>query len=257
MISFLAQADPQAAAPRYFGKAIIDNLPLFLAGMGATICICIVAAVISLSIGLIIAVLRVTPSGGLKILATAYTEFFRNTPLIVQMSAFFLGVPRLINTRPLTDGLAAIGLPISYSFIAGTIALGLYTAAFVAEAIRAGLLVIPKGQSEAARSLGLSVLQTLRLVVIPQALRIVLPPLGNIYSAMLKNSAIIASIGAADLMFQAVFVDASTFQTFEVFTAVIVFYLMLTLPMGAFVHWLERKFNPLRARTLRLKGAHI
>lgn len=250
----LAQATANSpAVGDYFGAAVIEYLPYFLRGMLMTINVSFWAAIVSFVVGLVVALLRVTPSGGLKIVATAFTEFFRNTPLYVQVLVFYFGLPKI--GIPLKFHF--FGIEVSDSFSAGTLALGLYTGAYVAEAIRSGLLAIPKGQGEAARSLGLSVMQTLRLVVVPQAIRLVLPPLGNLYSAMLKNSALLSSIGVADLMFQADYVNNRTFKTFEVFTSVVFFYLILTLPMGWFVHWLEKKYNPLRAKTLRLQGARI
>ncbi len=245
-VFFLADAD-------YFGKGIIDNFGFFVGGLLMTINISFWAALISFVVGLVVALLRVTPSGGLKIVAIAFTEFFRNTPLLVQVMVFYFGLPK-VGIRLKFE---IFGLSVSDSFAAGTLALGLYTGAYVAEAIRAGLLSVAKGQGEAARSLGLSLLQTLRFVVVPQAVRLVLPPLGNLYSAMLKNSAILCYVGVAELMYQCEFVNSRTFRTFEVFTAVVVFYLVLTLPMGWFVHVLEHKFNPLRAKTLRLRGARV
>ena len=236
-----------------FAAAIIDYLPNFLKGMLMTINVSFWAGIVSFAVGLVVALLRVTPSGGLKIVAVAFTEFFRNTPLYVQVLVFYFGLPKI----GIKLGFTLFGVTVSDSFSAGTLALGLYTGAYVAEAIRSGLLAIPKGQSEAARSLGLSLLQTLQLVVVPQAIRLVLPPLGNLYSAMLKNSAILSSISVADLMFQADYVNNRTFATFQVYTGVVVFYLLMTLPMGWAVHWLEKKYNPLRAKTLRLQGAQI
>ncbi len=246
----LAQANEAAPA---FGSAVVTYLPNFLWGMLMTVNVSFWAAIVSFVIGLVVALLRVTPSGGLKIVAIAFTEFFRNTPLYVQVLVFYFGLPKL----GMKLGFEIWGWSVSDQFAAGTLALALYTGAYVAEAIRSGLLAIPKGQSEAARSLGLTLLQTLRLVVVPQAIRLVLPPLGNLYSAMLKNSALLSSIGVADLMFQAEYVNNRTFATFEVYTAVVFFYLALTLPMGWFVHRLEKRYNPLRAKTLRLQGAHI
>lgn len=237
----------------YFGKGIVENWSLFLHGIGMTLNISFWAALISFAVGLVVALLRVTPSGGLKIVAAAFTEFFRNTPLLVQVYVFYFGLPRLgVRLR-----FNLFGMEVSDSFASGILGLGLYTGAYVAEALRAGLLAVPRGQTEAARSLGLSLLQTLRLVVVPQAIRLVLPPLGNLYSAMLKNSAILSAIGVGDLMYQAYYVNNRTFRTFEVLTAVVLFYLALTLPMGFFVHWLETKFNPLRAKYLRLRGARV
>lgn len=230
-----------------------ENRNYFLSGVLMTLNISFWAALISFVVGLVIALLRVTPSGGLKVAATAFTEFFRNTPLLVQVMVFYFGLPKLgVSLR-----MNLFGFEVSDAFAAGTLGLGLYTGAYVAEALRAGLLSIPKGQSEAARSLGLSLMQTLTLVVLPQAVRLVLPPLGNLYSAMLKNSAILSYIGVADLMYQADYVNNRTFRTFEVLTIVVLFYLALTLPMGWLVHWLEQKFNPLRAKTLRLRGARV
>ncbi|HEY5893655.1 MAG TPA: amino acid ABC transporter permease [Chthoniobacterales bacterium] len=235
----------------YFGGAIIDNIGLFVQGMLMTVNISFWAMLVSFVVGLIVAVLRVTPSGGLSLLAATYTEFFRNTPLVVQVMAFYFGLPVL----GVHLSFSLFGIYVGDAYAAGTLALALYTGAYTAETIRAGLLAVPKGQREASYSLALSTLQTLRLIIIPQAIRMVLPPLANVYSAMLKNSAILAYIGVADLMFQADYVNNRTFRTFEVLTAVVVFYLMLTLPLAWFSHWLDAKFNPLRSRTLRLRGA--
>jgi putative glutamine transport system permease protein len=184
-------------------------------------------------------------------LAIVYTEFFRNTPFLVQALALYFGLPKL----GLYLQFEIFGLEFNQSFVIGTLSLALYTGAYVAEAIRAGLLAVPHGQTEAARSLGLSTLQTLWLIVIPQAIRLVIPPLGNLFIALVKNSAVLAAISLADLMFNAGLVNNNTFRTFEVYFAVIIFYLVLTLPLGWAVGWLERKLNPLQARTLKLKGA--
>jgi len=195
--------------------------------------------------------LRVTPSGGLKVMAIVYTEFFRNTPFLVQALALYFGLPKL----GLQLQFNLWGLEFNQSFVVGTLALSLYTGAYIAEVIRAGLLVVPVGQSEAARSLGLSLIQTLWYVIIPQAIRLVIPPLGNIYIAMIKNSAVLSSIALVDLMSRAAYVNNRIERTFEVFTAVIIFYLILTLPLAWTVSYFEKKLNPHRARTLRLRGA--
>lgn len=212
----------------YFGKGIIENLNLFWDGFLTTTWVSLFAASLSLVIGLVVACLRVTPSGGLKVMALIYTEFFRNTPFLVQALALYFGLPKL----GLQLQFSLAGLEFNQSFVVGTLALSLYTGVYVAEALRAGLLVVPPGQSEAARSLGLSLTQTLRYVVIPQAMRLVIPPLGNLYIALIKNSAILSSIALVDLMSRAAFVNNRLDRTFEVFTAVTIFYLMLTLPLG-------------------------
>ncbi len=235
----------------YFGKGIIENLNLFWDGFLTTIWVSILAAIFSLVIGLVVACLRVIPGGGLKIMAIVYTEFFRNTPFLVQALALYFGLPRL----GIQLQFNLFGLEFNQSFVVGTLALSLYTGAYVAETIRAGLLIVPPGQTEAARSLGLSLLQTLWYVVIPQAIRLVIPPLGNLYIAMIKNSAILSSIALVDLMSRATFVNNRIDRTFEVFSAVIIFYLVLTLPLAWGVSYFEKKLNPYRARSLKLRGA--
>ncbi len=227
----------------YFGKSVIDNLGILIEGFKTTIALSIIAAFLSLAIGVVVAVMRIAPTGGLRLIGAVYVEFFRNTPLLVQAYAVYFGLPKLgVRLDP---------------FIAGTIALSLYTGAYVAETVRSGILSIPTGQTEAARSLGLGYIQTLRLVILPQALRIVLPPLGNLLIAMVKNSAIMSSIGLAELMFQGEKLNSDTFRTFEAFTAVIIGYLILTLPLAWGVSWLEGKLNPTRQAKPSLKGASV
>lgn len=244
-----------------FFEFIINNWELFWIGFQTTIWVSIFSAILSLIIGVFVAVLRVTPSGGLKVLAIVFTEFFRNTPFLVQAIALYFGLPKLLNLnfgRPQSGQwlqFSVLGIEFSQPFVIGTIALSLYTGAYVAETIRAGLLAVPTGQTEASRSLGLSLVQALWYVVIPQAIRLVIPPLGNLFIALVKNSAILAAISVGDLMYQASIINNRSFRTFEVFLAVILFYLILTLPLGWLVAWLEKKLNPLRATTLRLKGA--
>jgi aspartate/glutamate/glutamine transport system permease protein len=235
----------------YFGKGVIDNLDFFVQGLWITIWVSLFSAIISLVIGLVIAILRVTPSGGLGWLATAYAEFFRNTPLLVQATALFFGLPKLGVRLQFQVG----DVRFTQQFCVGVLALSLYTGAYVSEAIRSGLIAVPFGQTEASRSLGLSLIQTFRYVVIPQAFRVIIPPLGNLYIAMVKNSSILSAIGLADLMYQADYVNNRTFRTFEILLAIILFYLLLTLPLGWLVSRIERKLNPLRATSLKLKGA--
>lgn len=236
-----------------FGKVIFDNWDLFWGGFLTTIWVSLCASGLALLIGSVVAVVRVTPSGGLKVAAITYTEFFRNTPFLVQALALYFGLPKL----GIRLQFHLFGLEFDQPFVVGTLALALYTGAYVAEVIRSGLLSIPVGQTEAARSLGLSLVQTLYLVTLPQAVRLVIPPLGNLLIALIKNSSILASISLGELMFQASLVNNRTFRTFEVFTAVILFYLLLTLPLGWLLARLEAKLNPLLATKLRLKGASL
>jgi putative glutamine transport system permease protein len=216
----------------YFGRAVVENLPLLLEGYRTTVIVSLLATLLSLALGILVAGLRTAGVAPLRWLAVGYVEVFRNTPLLIQLYFYFFGLTR-------------IGLRLS-AFEAGVLALGIYTGAYVAEVIRAGLLSVDRGQTEAARALGLSNLQTLRFVVLPQAIRTVLPPLGNLGIALIKNSALVGSIALADLLHVADLIQSRTFRTFEVFTAVILFYLSLTLPLAWLVSRLERRLAVLR-----------
>src|SRR5215212_11737780 len=187
---------------------------------------------LSLALGTLVAGMRTSGVAPLRWLAVGYVDFFRNTPLLIQLYFYFFGLTRL-------------GVQLS-AFQAGVAALGIYTGAYVAEVVRAGILSVDRGQPEAARALGLSSFQTLRFVVLPQAVRTVLPPLGNLGIALIKNSALVGSIALADLLHVADLIQSRTFRTFEVFTAVILFYLSLTLPLAWLVSRLERRLAVLR-----------
>jgi aspartate/glutamate/glutamine transport system permease protein len=216
----------------YFGRAVVENLPLLLEGYRTTVVVSLLAMLLSLALGIVVAGMRTSPLAPLRWLATAYVEVFRNTPLLIQLYFYFFGLARL-------------GLRLS-AFEAGVAALGIYTGAYVAEVVRSGILSIDRGQTEAARALGLSGFQSLRFVVLPQAVRTVLPPLGNLGIALVKNSALVGSIALADLLYVSDLVQSRSFRTFEVFTAVVVFYLSLTLPLALLVSRLERRLAVLR-----------
>jgi putative glutamine transport system permease protein len=154
-------------------------------------------------------------------------ELVRNIPLLVIIIFLFFGMPKA--------GVVMSG------FKAGVIGLGLYTTAYTSEAIRAGILAIDSGQTEAARSLGMSNVEALRYVVLPQAFTVVLPPLGNLTIAMVKNSAVVATIGVADITLTTDKLVNSTARTLEFLSAAIVLYLLLTLPLAYLTRVLERR----------------
>lgn len=183
------------------------------------------SALLSLAIGIVVGVLRITPVRLLRVLAANYTEFFRNIPLLTVLFFIYFGVP---NT----------GLRLSP--VASAIwGLGLYTAAYVAEVIRAGLETVSKGNVEAARSLGLNFLQTLRYVQLPQAVRAAIPPLGTLLIALLKNTSLASTITVGELLFQADFVGNRTFNPNILLIAGAI-YVALTLPTGALFNVIER-----------------
>ena len=206
-------------------KVIVDNWPAFLSGLGVTLQVSALSLLLSILLGGLLGVLRVVPVGALRRISGAYVEFFRNVPPLIHLFYIFFALPRL-------------GLVLS-SFTSGVIGLTVYHAAFVAEILRAGINAVGRHQLESARALGLSYMGAMRYVVLPQAITLVLPPLGNLFVSLIKTSSLVAAISAADLMFQAEILNERTYRAFEVFTFAGLVYLMLTLSLGAAVHRLE------------------
>jgi putative glutamine transport system permease protein len=214
-------------------SASAQSLPLLLQGLLTTIQLTLLAGAIALVAGVAVALLRVSPFGVLRAAGTAYVEFMRNVPLLVHMFFWVYGLP-----------FVGVVLP---EFVGAFAGLGLYTAAFVAEAVRAGILAIGKGQVEAARALGLGYGAMMRLVILPQAVAVVVPPLGNLGLAMTKNTSVAASVTVPELLYQTQVVNARTFATYEVFFYSAALYLALTLPLGKLVNTLERRLTRFRA----------
>jgi len=164
---------------------LLDNLDIFVTGFKNTLLLFAVSAVFALVLGTIIGAMRVSPVPVMRAFGTIYVNFVRNTPLTLIMFFFAFGYPKL--------GLPSIG----YLNLA-TIALSLYTATYVAEALRSGINTVPVGQAEAARAIGLTFGQSMSLVVLPQAFRAVVPPMMNVFIALLKNTTVAAGFSVAE-----------------------------------------------------------
>ena len=208
---------------------VIDNLDLYVDGFLTSLSICLWAMVGSLVLGVLIAACRVSPIPPLRAFGTFWVTTFRNTPLTVVLFFCAFGLPDL-------------GVVRSFYFY-GVLGLVLYTSAFVCEAVRSGINAVSAGQAEAARSLGLNFTQGLRYVVLPQALRTVVPPLGSVIIAMFKNSAVVGAFGVGGDLWSTgqTLVSARGLETLPVFTGVLIFYLLITLPSGAILQLIERK----------------
>ena len=207
-----------------------EHLPEFSSGLWVTFRLVAVAFVIAMAVGTLVAAMRIAPVRALRIAGAIYVETFRNIPLLVLLFISFAGLRRA-------------GVPIS-PWVAGTASLGLYTAAYIAEALRSGVFAVGRGQIDAALSLGLSYALTVRRIILPQAFRTVIPALGSLVIAMVKNSAIVGAslLALPDLLKEAREVQASTFQTGEVFFWAAVGYLILTLSATLAFRYLERRF---------------
>ncbi|NOV02317.1 amino acid ABC transporter permease [Paenibacillus planticolens] len=208
-------------------KIFTDYFDTYMQGFLNTIYTSLIALVGSFLIGTIIAIFRITNNRPLQWLGTVYVEFIRNIPLMLVVFIFFYGLP-------------SIGITLS-GFVSGTIGLMVYTAAFVAEAIRAGIMAVPKGQTEAARASGLNYTQTMIHVILPQAIKIVIPPLSNQFINLVKNSSILGAFAGLDLMYYADRVASKTYATFDTYIFVALLYLVLTLPLSYMALQLERK----------------
>jgi glutamate transport system permease protein len=202
-----------------------------------------VAGVIALLVGSLMAALRVSPVPLARGIGTVYVYTVRNTPLLAIMILFAFGLPPL-DVRPEVSLGAADVLEFNVFFVFATAALGLYTAAFVCEALRSGINSIPMGQAEAARAIGLPFGQTLRLVILPQAFRAVVQPVASALIAMIKNSAIAVGVGVTEMAFMMKkLTNDYTSQVWAIFIAFALAYMFLVAIVAAIAAVLERRFK--------------
>jgi polar amino acid transport system permease protein len=211
----------------HFDWAIITSGQYFewiLSGVKVTLQLSVVSVALSFILGLLIAVMRMSNVKPILWFSHAYLEFFRNTPLLVQIFFWYFGsykiLPMVVN-----DWLNTM----NFEFAAAVIALTIYTSAFIAEDIRSGVRSIPKEQMEAARSSGFSYLRSMYYIILPQAVRLTIPPLINQFLNLTKNSSLAMTIGVAELTYQARQVESYTFKGFEAFTAATLVYLGISL----------------------------
>ncbi|MBW3594220.1 MAG: amino acid ABC transporter permease [Actinobacteria bacterium] len=201
--------------------------PEFVSGFFVTLRLVGISFAIAMSVGVVIAAFRVTPAKWVQRIGGTYVEIFRNIPLLVLLFILFYGLPSEVQFSRVT---------------AGALGLGLYTAAYVGEAVRSGVFAVGQGQIDASLSLGFSYRDTLRRVVLPQAVRTVIPPLGSLFIAMTKNSAVIGgALQVQDLMMKARGISADTFQTNEAFFWAAVGYLLITVSLTFVVRNLETR----------------
>jgi len=205
-------------------------MPALLAGAKMTIELAVISVAIGFVIGSLVGIARVSQNRALRVIAGIYVDFIRGTPLLVQLFLVYFGLPTLIG-RPVPPFIAAIS------------AMGINSGAYVAEIVRAGIQSIDRGQTEAARSLGLTSSQTMQYIIFPQAFRRIIPPLGNEFIAMLKDSSLVSVIALEDLLRKGQVVITRTFRPFEVYTVVALIYLVMTFVISKLVSWSERKLK--------------
>jgi glutamate transport system permease protein len=213
---------------------LADNFALLRDAFLTTLSLAVLSGICALLLGTLLTAMRVSPVKPLRGAATFYVEVFRNTPLTVVF--FFLAF-----------GIVEIDLQFPTRFITAVAALSLYTAAFVSEALRSGINSVPPGQSEAARALGLDFRQTLSSIVLPQAFRTVVPPLGNVWIALAKNTSIAAGFAVTELAAALVRLsNQNADKLLAVFLAIVAAYLIITLPSAWLIGVIERRTAILR-----------
>ena len=217
-------------------KFILDPyyIGIFLQGLGMTILLAVLSVILGSLLGLIPAFMRLSKNKVLKYSATAYVEIIRGTPLLVQVLLIYSVVQ-----MPVT---LFIGIDLS-SFIPGMLALLINSSAYVSEVIRGGILSVDRGQKEAALSLGLSDAQTMKRIILPQAIKNIIPALGNEFVTMIKETSIFMYLGIAELMYSAVIVRSQTYLVKEAYIIVAILYFALTFPTSKLMAYIERRLK--------------
>lgn len=213
-------------------SVLTDNFALYGRGLWGTVQLTLLAGALALAGGVLIAGFRVSPVKALRVFGTVWVTVLRNTPLTLLFFAVLLGLPRFGVVLPFT--------------VFAVLALGAYTSAFVCEAVRAGINTVPLGQGEAARSLGMTFTQTLSLVVLPQAARSVIPPIGSTLIALAKNSAIAGSFSVTELLGTYKPLNELGYGIVWTFVWIAVGYLLVTLSLAGIFGLLERKLGVAR-----------
>ncbi|MFF7180923.1 ABC transporter permease subunit [Streptomyces sp. NPDC008121] len=214
-------------------NVLLDHFPEFRDGFIGTVSITAVSSVIALVLGVAIAGFRVSPVPPLRFFGTLWVTLLRNTPLTLLFLVSFFVVPEIF-------------FPGMSPFLLGSLALGFYTSAFVCEAVRSGIGTVPIGQAEAARSLGMTFSQTLRMIVLPQATRTVLPPLSSIFIALTKNSAIAGAFSVTELFGWQTLMSEQGYAIGPIFVWVAAAYLVVTFTISGIFRLLERRMEVAR-----------
>ena len=229
-------------------SVIMDNLDVFVGGFWVTLQLCLLSAIGALLLGTIVVIMRISPVAPLRAVGTAYVTVFRNVPLTVVFFFAAFALPALgtraeiLKIPGLTTLFSRLGIDLPY-FRFAIIALSVYTGAFVCEALRSGINAVAAGQAEAARAIGLTFSQNLRHVILPQAWKAAVVPLGSVIIAMIKNSAIAGFFGVSgDLSNSAQSLITTGGQpAIPVLTGISFFFLVMTLPLGILLDRLERR----------------
>ena len=209
---------------------IVDNFPLLLQGALVTIQITVMSVGCGFLIGMLAALAGMSRFRIVRLIIKCYVELFSGTPLLVQIFMIYFALPMVIHQQ-------------INPYVAAVTACSINSGAYVSEIFRAGIQSIDKGQMEAGRSLGLTWVQTMRYIIMPQAFKAIIPPLGNEFIAMMKDTSLVSVIGFEELTRRGQLIIARTYGSFEIWSAVAVIYLVMTLSISRLVAYLERRYK--------------
>ena len=209
---------------------MVQAMPLLLTGAAVTVQITALSVLLGIIIGLFVGIARISTYRVIHLIAAVYVDFLRGTPLLVQIFLVYFALPVVTGQR--ID-----------PFVAAIAACSINSSAYVAEIFRAGIQSIDAGQMEAGRSLGMTWAQTMRYIIVPQAARRVIPPLGNEFIALLKDSSLVSVIGFEELTRRGQLIIARTYASLEIWLCVAIIYLVMTVSISRLVAWLERRYK--------------
>ena len=209
---------------------MVQAMPLLLTGAAVTVQITALSVLIGIIIGLFVGIARISTYRVVHLIAAVYVDFLRGTPLLVQIFLVYFALPVVTGQR-------------INPFVAAIAACSINSSAYVAEIFRAGIQSVDAGQMEAGRSLGMTWAQTMRYIIVPQAARRVIPPLGNEFIALLKDSSLVSVIGFEELTRRGQLIIARTYASLEIWLCVAIIYLVMTVSISRLVAWLERRYK--------------
>jgi polar amino acid transport system permease protein len=221
----------------YFSLQDVFNfLPSLLQGAATTIAVSLLAFALAVIFGLAFGIGRISRVAPVRAAAACYIQFIRGTPLLLQLFFIYYVLPY-------------VGIVLT-PFVSGVLGLTMNYAAYMAEVFRSGIQAIPKGQWEAGSSVGMSRALLMRRIILPQAIRIIVPALGNFFVSIFKDSALVSVITLRDLMFSGQLLASATYKHFEIFTMVAVIYFLISYPTAKLVEWVEAKIDITRRPTV-------
>jgi His/Glu/Gln/Arg/opine family amino acid ABC transporter permease subunit len=226
--------------PSFDAEVALDNFGRLLEGLGLTVLLTLIVMALSLVLALLVALARMSSLAALRWPMLGYIEVIRNTPLLLQIYYVYFVLPY-------------VGVRFD-SVTASILALTLNYSAYMSEVYRSGIQAIGKGQHDAAHALGMTYLQSFRRIILPQAIRIVIPSLGNYFISLFKDTALCSIAGAAEVMFTAATITAVNYQYFTIYTVVFALYFIVAFPAARFVSHLERAMKRGYARRRRLQN---